>query len=66
MNLTVFKTGGKVYTNCECIKGYAFKMAIQRGYCALLPHKAAVSGLQGDDSAHFDANENLSPVRYTL
>jgi len=28
MNLTVFKTGGSVYTNCECIKGYAFKLAI--------------------------------------
>lgn len=27
LNLTVFRSGNQVYTNCECIKGFAFKMA---------------------------------------
>ena len=62
MNLTVFTSGGKVYTNCECIKGYAFNLVSTRDHCALLPHKAAVSGLQGDHCAHFDAKRNLSLV----
>jgi len=62
MNLAVFVSGGKVYTNREYIKGYAFKMAGPGAYCALLPHKAAAFGLQGDHSAHFDANANLSPL----
>ena len=31
MNLTVFATDDSVFTNCECIKGYTFKMVMQRG-----------------------------------
>ena len=66
MNLTVFASGGKVYTNREYIKGYAFRMAGPGAYCALLTPRAAAFGLQGDHSAHFDANANLSPLLYAL
>jgi hypothetical protein len=62
MNLTVRSSGGKVYTNCECIKGFAFKMAGPGAYSALLTPRAADFGLQGDHSAHFDAHAHLSPL----
>lgn len=28
MNLTVLSTNGEVFVNCECIKGYSFKMVL--------------------------------------
>ena len=45
MNLTVFKTGGEVFTNCECIKGYAFKLAIMGIIAPILTRIQASSPL---------------------
>ena len=36
MNITVFATGDNVFKNCECIKGYTFKMVASRGKSAHL------------------------------
>ncbi len=30
MNLTVFKSNGRVFTNCECISGFSYKMDATR------------------------------------
>ncbi len=49
MNLTVFADSGDVFMNCECIKGYTFKMAVPRGKST---HLTAVSALLQDQSAH--------------
>lgn len=44
MNLTVFSVGDDVFRNCECIKGYTFKMVAPRGKSA---HMTGISaGLQ--------------------
>ena len=58
MNLTVFSCNGTVFVNCECIKGYAFKMVAPRGKSAHLeafraPRTAYFTALQ-DNCAHFD------------
>ena len=46
MNLTVFSVGDEVYRNCECIKGYTFKMIAPRGKSA---HMTGIfAQLQGD------------------
>ena len=68
MNLTVFSCSEKVYRNCECIQGFAFKMVAQRGKSALLeafnaPKIAVVTALR-DKCAHFDRSPNLSLVTY--
>lgn len=36
MNLTVFASENSVFVNCECIKGYTFKMVAPRGKSAHL------------------------------
>lgn len=36
MNLTVISDKDDVFVNCECILGYTFKMAAQRGKCTRL------------------------------
>lgn len=36
MNITVFATGDSIFTNCDCIKGYTFKMVAPRGKSTLL------------------------------
>ena len=60
MNLTVFSCNGTVFTNCECIKGYAFKMVAPRGKSAHFAPRTANYGFSQDNCAHFDRNQNLS------
>lgn len=47
MNLTVFSVGDDVFRNCECIKGYTFKMVAPRGKSA---HMTGISAQLQDKS----------------
>lgn len=49
MNLTVFSVGDEVFRNCECIKGYTFKMVAPRGKSA---HMTGISAQLQDKSVH--------------
>lgn len=53
MNITSFASAGEVFTNRECIKGYAFKIDASRGKSALF---------QIFNNVHFDNSHNLSPI----
>lgn len=72
MNITVFTSGNDVFTNCECIKGYAFKMAAPRGKSAHFAFNSAalqfitarVAGFFANSQyncGHFDKTISLSP-----
>lgn len=61
MNLIVFATDGNVFTDCECIKGYAFKNAAAWVKCTLLSVICAVFGLSQGNCAHFSRIECLLP-----
>lgn len=68
MNLTVFESAGKVFTSCECIKGYAFKMVAPREESALLEVFKArrtfdFTALQ-NNCVHFDQSLDLSLLKY--
>ena len=34
MNISVFESRGQVFTNCECVNGYAFINVLSREKCA--------------------------------
>ena len=61
MNISVFAQNDNVFSNCECIKGYAFKNAAVWVKCALLPVICANFGQSGDSCAHFSRVECLLP-----
>jgi len=61
LNISSCASGGIVFVNVECIKGYAFKMAEARVNCALLPVLTANFGRTQDKCAHFSRLECLSP-----
>ena len=42
MNLTVLADGDNVFANCECIKGYTFKMVAPRGKSVHLENDLAL------------------------
>ena len=65
MNLTVFSCGNSVYTNCECINGYAFSLTAPRVNCALLPVLCSGFSAPQGYCAHFDRTECLSPHKRT-
>lgn len=72
MNLTVYASGDGVLTNCECIKGYAFKAAQSWEKFALLAtlnHQLSAAFVNaGVQSVHFythDCFECLSPHAIT-
>ena len=61
MNISVFSTGGNVYLNYECVKGFTFKNAAAWVKCALLPVICANFGLLRGYCAHFCRIEYLLP-----
>ena len=61
MNITFFASSGTVYTDCEYIKGYAFKNAAMGSNCAILPVICAGLELRQDKCVHFSRIECLSP-----
>jgi ribose/xylose/arabinose/galactoside ABC-type transport system permease subunit len=65
MNISVFCSKGSVYTNCECVKGCAFKNAALWVKCALLPHICAIFGLLRGYCAHYCRIECLLPHMVT-
>ena len=61
MNISVFSNNGSVYTDCECLNGYAFNIAVAGNKCVLLPVICDDSGLTRDNCAHFYRIECLLP-----
>ena len=59
MNLTVFSCGDAVFTDLECIKGYAYEMADLGDIVALFARRAPGFGCLRDNSAHFDTCSRL-------
>ena len=47
MKLTMFVQDNEVFTNCECIQGYAFNNSITRAKYALSPAICAIFGANG-------------------
>lgn len=73
MNISVFSSGSNVFVNCECIKGYAFKITHSLDKSAPLANinhqLTAVLAIVWDRSVHFskllDCFECLSPHKMT-
>lgn len=61
MNLSAFYSNGKVYMNCECIEGKAFKNAALWVKCAFLPVICADFGLLQIRYTHLCRIECLLP-----
>jgi hypothetical protein len=57
----VIVDGDDTFTDCEYIKGYAFKNVVEREKYALLPVICTIFGLLQDMSAHFCRIECLLP-----
>jgi hypothetical protein len=47
MKLTMFAQENEVFTNCECIQGYAFNNTLTRAKSALSPAICAYFGVFG-------------------
>lgn len=61
MIISVFASNDKVFANCECIKGFAFKNAVLGVNYALLPIICDDFGRLQDNCAHFSRIEYLLP-----
>ena len=61
MNVSILNNNGKVYINCEYIKGYAFNNVMSREKSALLPVFCANFGQLRDCSVYFRRFECLLP-----
>lgn len=61
MNITVVRSREDSFINCECIKGFAFDLALFKDTCARLPHICAGSGRSQDNCTLFSRNGRLSP-----
>ena len=61
MNISSYASNGKVFTNMECIKGYAFKIALAGVDSALLPVMTSGLGRSVYRSAHLSRPECLPP-----
>jgi hypothetical protein len=73
MNISVFTSENNVFTNCEYIKGYAFKMVALRGKSAHLAYVlVALRAISNryvafftkshNNCDHFDQSISLSPL----